>query len=279
MLDINLFKNSWFFETRTLKVWEYLFKEWENDDNIYIIVTWELIIEKFTTKNRNETKNLALLGKNEVFWEASLSNNLPKQVSVKAKKMTQVIYINAIEWLDNFSKKFQKEAMWLLKYVIFLWNNRLNKSNSLITSSHEISKEIIKIDTFNSKTIFELIDTIKDIIDVSEIIYLEKNPVMDEYLTLKYKTSKKWILQDDVVKITDNKLYLLELKHSWKYNYMQDIIIGSKHYWYLIFLRENNDFSQNEIKIISSLSLSFWWLLKQKELIDEQKNKDYIKNS
>ena len=101
----------------------------------------------------------------------------------------------------------------------------------------------------------------------------------DDYLSLMYKTSEKGIMQDEIIKITDNKLYLLELKHSWKYSYMQDIVIWNKDYWYLIFLREKNDFSENEMKIISTLSLSFGWLLKQKELMQEQKNRDYIKNS
>jgi hypothetical protein len=279
MLDINIFKNSGFFKTRTLNIWEYLFKEWENDDNIYIIITWELVIEKFTSSTKTESKVLATLKNNEIFWEASLNNNLPKQVSIKAKQITQVIFINATTWLEKFSNKYKKEAFSLLKYIIFLSNNRLNESNSLITASYKISKEIIDINNFTSKSIFELIEKIKEIINVSEIIFLEENPVMKEYLVLKYKTSLPWKMQDDVIKVTDNKLDLLELKNLWKYNYMQDIKIGNKNYWYLIFLREENSFTENEIKIISTLSSSFWGLLKQKELLEEQKNKDYIKNS
>jgi hypothetical protein len=108
---------------------------------------------------------------------------------------------------------------------------------------------------------------------------LEENPVMKKYLVLKYKTSLPWKMQNDVIKITDNKLNLLELKNLWKYNHMQDIRTGNKNYWYLVFLREENDFTENEIKIISTLSSSFWSLLKQKELLEEQKNKNYIRNS
>jgi hypothetical protein len=279
MLDINIFKNSGFFKTRTLNIWEYLFKEWENDENIYIIITWELIIEKFTSSTKAESKTLAILKNNEIFWEASLNNNLPKQVSIKAKEITQVIFINATTWLENFSNKYKKEAFSLLKYIIFLSNNRLNESNSLITASYKVSKEIIDINNFTSKSIFELIEKIKEIINVSEIIFLEENLVMKEYLVLKYKTSLPWKMQNDVIKITDNKLNLLELKNLWKYNHMQDIRTGNTNYWYLVFLREENDFTENEIKIISTLSSSFWGLLKQKELLEEQKNKDYIKNS
>jgi len=279
MLNINIFKNSGFFETRTLNIWEYLFKEWEVDGNIYIIITWELIIEKFTNSSKTESKILATLKNNEVFWEASLNDNLPKQVSIKAKQITQIIFINASTWLEKFSEEYKEETFSLLKYIIFLSNNRLNKSNSLITASYKISREITNINNFTSKSIFELIEKIKEIIDVSEIIFLEENPVLKEYLVLKYKTSLPWKMQDEVIKVTDNKLNLLELKNSWKYNYMQNIKIWTKNYWYLIFLREKNNFTENEIKIISTLSSSFWGLLKQKELLEEQRDKDYIKNS
>jgi hypothetical protein len=34
-----------------------------------------------------------------------------------------------------------------------------------------------------------LIEKVKEIINVSEIIFLEENPVMKKYLVLKYKTS------------------------------------------------------------------------------------------
>jgi hypothetical protein len=279
MLDINFFKNSPLFKERTLESWEYLFVEWEKDENIYIIINWVLIIEKFTTSSRDESKTLAILKNNEIFWEAALNNDLPKQVSIKAKVKTKIIYINATSDLDTFSIKHRMEAFNLLKYIIYLSNTRLNKSNSLITASYKISNEIATINNFNFKTIFELIEKIKSIIEVSDIIFLEENPVLEEYSTIKYKTSEPWKMQDDIIKITDNKLDLVELKNLGKYSYMQNIKVWNKNYGYLIFLRNKNDFSENEIKIISTLSVSFSNVLKQKELIEEQKNKDYIKNS
>ena len=277
MLDINFFKNSDFFKERTLEKWEYLFLEWEIDENIYIIITWELLIEKFTTWSHDESKILASLKNNEIFWEAALNNNLPKQVSIKAKIKTNIIYINATKQLDKFSVEHTHQAFNLLKYIIHLSNTRLNKSNSLITASYKISNEIVNIVNFDFKTIFELIEKIKNIIEVSGIIFLEENPVLEEYLTIKYNTKETWKMQDRIIKVTDNKLDLLELRNSSKYSYMQNIKIWNKNYGYLIFLRENNNFSENEIKIISTLWVSFSNVVKQKELIEEQKNKDYIK--
>ena len=279
MLDIKILKNSGHFKKRTLKTWEYLFKEWEFDQNIYIILVWELIIEKYTSIKKDTAKNLAILKQNEVFWEASLNNNSEKQVSIKAKIKTELLYIDATKWLDDFRKENNNQAFNLLKYIIHLSNNRLNISNNLITSSYEISNEIIKLKNFSYKTIFELIEKIKDITKVDqEIIYLEENPVMKEYLIIKYKTSNKWIMQNEVLKISDNKLDLLNLKIKWNYNYIQNLQIWEKNYWYLVFIRKEKNFSENEIKVFWSISTSFAWVLKQKEFLLEQKNKDYIKN-
>jgi hypothetical protein len=279
MLDINFLKNSPLFKERILKAWEYLFCEWKKDENIYIIIAWELLIEKFIPSSKNESKILATLKKDEIFWEAALNNDLAKQVSIKAKSKTKVIYINASSDLDAFSLKHTLEAFNLLKYIIHSSNTRLNKSNSLITASYEINNEIATIDNFNFKTIFELIEKIKDIIGVSDIIFLEENPVLKEYLTVKYKTSESWKMQDSVIKLTDNKLDLLEMKNELEYSYVQNIKVWDKNYGYLILLRKENDFSENEIKIISSIWVSFSNVLKQKELIEEQKNKDYIKDN
>lgn len=279
MLDIKLLNDSWFFKRRILTKWEYLFLEWEVDENIYIILSWELIIQKYTDIKKNEQKNLAVIKKNEVFWEASLNNNLAKEVSIKAKTKTELLYISAQNWLNSFKEKYSEEAFNLLKYIIYISNQRLNIANNLITSSFKISNEIIMLEDFKYKTIFNLIEKIKETIKVDEIIYLVENPVMKQYVTLKYKTSIKWIMQDEVIKITDNKLELLDWKTSWKYNYTQNLKISDKNYWFLIFIRERNEFSENEIKIFTTLSTSLAWVLKQKDYLEQQANKEYIKNN
>jgi hypothetical protein len=79
----------------------------------------------------------------------------------------------------------------LLKYIIYLSNKRLLESNILITATYKISKEIIELNEINNKKIFELIDKLKEIINVSYILYFEKNPVMENFIKLKYDTRKK----------------------------------------------------------------------------------------
>ncbi len=278
MIDLNKLEKTWFFKKVILKPKELLFSEWEKDQNLYIIKYWELYVEKFTNKEKKEVKILATLKQNEIFWEASLNNNLPKQTSIRAKTKVELLKINANKDFEDFWKKYREEYSNILKYIIFLSNKRLNESNALITASYKISTEIIKINNFNNKSIFELIEKIKDTIWVNKILYLEKNPVLDNYITLKYDTDFPWKMLDKTIEIIDNKLDLLSLKINWNY-YLQNLNIWNKNYWYLIFIKKENAFSDNEIKIITTISTSLSWVLKQKELLEEQKNKEYIKNS
>ena len=277
MIDIKLLQKSEYFKKRVLKSWEYLFLEWDFDSNIYIILNWELNIEKYIDNKKIDSKNLAILKKSEVFWEASLNSNSKKQVSIKAKIETELLYIEAGN-LEKFAKNNSKQAFNLLKYIIHLSNNRLNISNNLITSSHKISSSIINIKDFKNKTIFELIENIKETIEVSEIIFLEENPVLKQYLTVKYKTTEKWKMQDKIIKITENRLDLSSLKTYEKYNFIQSLRIWDRNYWYLIFIRDEEDFTENEIKIFWIMSTSLAWVLKQKEFIKEQADKISMKN-
>ena len=103
MLDLNFLKKSWYFKEVILEKWEVLFKEWEIDNNIYIIVLWELSVEKYTTKQKDETKILAYLKKDDIFWEAALNSNLPKQVNIVSQTKTHLISINAKTWLNEFT--------------------------------------------------------------------------------------------------------------------------------------------------------------------------------
>ena len=64
----------------------------------------------------------------------------------------------------------------------------MNESNYLITSTYKISTEIINLNKITSKSIFDLITKLRDTVRVDYILYFEKNPVMDNYLILKYDT-------------------------------------------------------------------------------------------
>ncbi len=276
MLDINILKNSWYFKEVVLEKSQVLFSEWQVDNNIYIVLAWELSVEKYTTKQKNETKILAYLKQNDVFWEAALSNNEAKQVSIVAKRKTLLLSIDAEKWIYDFSKKYPKEAFELLKYIIFLSNKRLLDANYLITANYKISNEIIALEEINIKKIFELIEKLKESIDVSEIIYYETNPVMDNYITLRYDTRQKTKMQNKVIEITNSKLDLLDLKVDGFSTFTQRLSIWHNNLGYLVFLKKSDNFNELDKKILTSTATSIAWLIKQKQLLDEERDKQFM---
>jgi len=276
MLDINKLKNTWYFKEVNLGKWDVLFKEWDVDENIYIVVYWELSVEKFTTKKKNETKILWYLWKDEVFWEAALNNNLPKQVNIISRAKTSLLSINAKKLINIFAVKYKEEAFTLLRYIIHLSNKRLSESNSLITSTYKISQEISKLEEITNKSIFYIIEKMKETLNVDDILYYEINPVMEDYITLKYDTRTPWKLLNWITEVADNELDLLKYRSEWFFTYKQLLAIWSNDIWYLVFLKKWVRFNESDKKVFATTSSSIAWLIKQKQYLDEERDKEYM---
>lgn len=277
MLDIKILRKSWFFKEIVLEKWEVLFKEWEIDNNLYIVLDWELSVEKYTTINKDEKKILAYLRAKDVFWESALNNNLPKSVSIIAKRKTIVIWINATKWLDEFMKVNPNEAMNLLKYIIYQWNKRLSEANYLITSAYKISQEITELKQINNKSIFYIIDKMKEVLKIDEILYYEVNPIIQNYVTLRYNTKHKWKMQNLLINIENNELDLLNnLINKNYFSFKQKLTLWDKEIWVLIFIKKDKNFEESEIKAIKTTSISFISLIKQKQILDEERDKEFM---
>ncbi|QFR39254.1 cyclic nucleotide-binding domain-containing protein [Candidatus Gracilibacteria bacterium 28_42_T64] len=276
MLDINFLKNSKFFNQRTLKKNEVLFDEGDIDNNIYILLAGELSVEKYTTRKKTETKVLGHLIKNDIFGEGALNSNQTKGLKLIAKRETHLLYINAQEGLEEFSKSQPKEGLDLLKYIIYISNKRLLEANLLITANYQISHDILSLNQINNKSIFELIDRIKDIINVDYILFLEKNTVMENYLIMKYDSRKQGKMQSEIIEITDNKLELLELKLTDTNYYIQELAIGEDGLGYLVYFRKKKDFDENDKKILTSISSGISGVIKEKKLIEEERDKNFM---
>jgi len=279
MLNIKNLENSWFFKKIILEKWELLFDEWDINNNLYIIKIWELKVEKYTDKNKNETKILWYIKSNEILWEASLNNNKEKEVKISANKKSYLLYINWKEWIDEFSKKYIEDSIELFKYMIYLWNKRLIDTNKLITINYKFNQELLLIKNISNKSIFEIIDKLVDILDISYILYYEINPIMNNFLILKYDTRYKWKMKNEIIEITEKKLDILKSKLNDFHNYIQNIFIWNINLWYLSFFKKEYKFSENEKKVLSSISTWFSWLIKQKLILEEERNKNFLKES
>lgn len=276
MLDINKLKESWYFKEIVLDKWQVLFNEWDFDSNIYIVLIWELAVSKFTSKKKSEKKILAYLKENDIFWEASLNMYKEKEATITATRKTVLLSIDWKEWIENYMKENLGDALSILKYIIFQSNKRLSDSNFLITASYKISKEINELQDINVKNIFELIEKIRDTIWVDHIMYYEANPVMENYITLKYDTRLPWKMLNEIIELTNNNLELLSLKVDDYNIYSQKLSIWTNNLWYLVFLKKNDKFDENDKRVLAIASTSISWLIKQKLLLDEERDKEYM---
>jgi len=281
MINIEFLENTWFFETITFKEWELLFNEWDIDNNLYIIKSWDLSIEKFASTDRLETKKLAIVSDGWIIWEWSLSNSDPKEVRISAKTEAVVLKIDAKEWFEKFLVKHTREWVNLLSTIINIWNKRLLESNFLVTSSYKISKEIAETTEFNNKNLFRIVDIFSKAIGWKYVIYIEKNPIIKEYVNVKYDSRNEWRMQSTVIELTQNWLELekleLEWIELWKYNLVEELKNGNENIGYLVIWENDKSFNEWQKKSITSISTLIAWFIKQKQYFEDNKNLEYSK--
>ncbi|NDK08373.1 cyclic nucleotide-binding domain-containing protein [Candidatus Gracilibacteria bacterium] len=279
MLNIEFYKTSGFFELKNFKAGELVFDEGSVDENIYIIISGKVSVGKYTTTEKKEIKELAILGQGEFFGEACITSSGSKEALVKSIEDTNLIFINGKTGLQDFVQKYPKEGLELLSYIIDNTNKRLVLANRLITANYEIVKSIIEIENINDKGIFNLIEKIKLITGFDYILYLEVNQVMNDYIVLKYDTRETGKFLDIVIdrKKINNLREVNEVVLE-NYNYIQKLSIGKFDLGFMIFSKKTN-FTYDDKKLLLSVSNNLTGLLRQKIILKDELNKKSIKES
>ena len=284
MLNIEFLQSSGFFETISLAKGDVIFDEWEIDNHLYVVISWKIDVLKYTSLERKSVKKMATLLKMDFFWEAWLSvQNEPKKVKIQASADSELLKIHAGEWVEDFIKENPEEWLNFLKHIIYVTNKRLNKNNRQIAADYELNKEINNIEKITLKSIFHIIDRIGVIIDCDYILFFEHNMVIDSYYTLKYDT-RSWAsfdgisLEIDDVKNINIKKDIPDMNLSL-FNNIVRLNIWERDLWFLIIGRKNNIFSENEKNMLISMWNSLSGIIKQKEVLEEERNKSYIKEN
>lgn len=277
MLNLEFYKTSWFFQLKNLKIWDIVFDEWSTDDNLYIIISWRVRVWKYTTIERKEVKELALLWKFDFFWESSLNWSNQKEALVDVIEDVELLYINWKVWLQWFVEKYPKEWLELLSFIIDTTNKRLVVANKLITANYEIVRTIIEIENINDKSIFSIIEKIKLITWYDYILFFEINQVVNDYLLFKYDTREKWKFQDSIIeRLKFNDLRDIKEISLENYNFVQKLSIWNIDLGYLIIWNKFS-FTYEDKKLILSISNNLTWLLRQKLILKDEMNKKSVK--
>lgn len=280
---IDILENFEFANFLILKKDDLLFDEWDIDKNLYFIKDWFLSVEKYTSNLRNFSKQLAILKKGDFLGEWSMWWKYKKEVLVKALENTEVIAINAPKYFKEFVKKYPDIWYEILKVIIVKSNERLLEANKIISSSFEVERYINEIKKVNLKSIFWLIEHIKNIVWVDYLLFFEKHKIMDNYLIFRYDSRFSWKIQDIVF---ERKWYFIDLDELFeKIDISKDdkivvnkLSIWDEVYWYLIFWKTKTSFTDSDKKIFSSISNSFSWLLKKYIEDKEELNRIYVWN-
>ena len=255
MLNISLFEKNTLFQKKTFKPDELIFDEWEVNENLYLIKSGKLSVEKYTTDERIEVKEVANLGAGNFFWEWAISSDTPKEVRIRAMEETELLYINGKSDFLKFLELHPQEAFYLFSFIISETNKRLITANRQIIANYEIDKTINELEILDMKSIFLLIDKIRAIVGCSYLLYLEKNPYVIETMILKYDTRLKWKAQSLAITFSGsfppedfrkNKVYVS------RFNEVVPVSIGKEVLGYLVYGQNLRDFNEAEKKTILS---------------------------
>lgn len=284
MIDLQKYKNNQYFKKISLKKDDILYSEWVIDNNLYFIEKWSVVVEKHSKLSKETTKMLSILGENDFVGEWSIKEDVsnPKEVQIRANEDTTLLYINWKTDLKKFIESSPADGYELMKYIIIKWNERLLSSNKEVTINYEINKAINSVDKIDLKNIFMLIDFIRLIIGCNYILYLENNEVYENILTLRYDSRGKWKLQDITIEI-DGRPTKQDLRKSkiylWKYNIFVKLNIGKYNLGYLVFWNNVFPFQKELARVIESICTSITGLLRQRKIMIEERNKEYIKDN
>lgn len=278
MLDLEYLKKSDFFEHTFMEKWDVIFDTGKIDNNLYIIVSWKVSVEKYTTSEKKETKSLAILEKGWLFWEASVTSFLPKDVQILVLEDSSLLKINAKTGIRNFITKEPIKWLELLKYIIALTNKRLLSANEQIIANYEMNKTILEIDKIDNDSIFRLIDKFRYIIWCDYILYYKSNPFLPNYTTLSYDTRKSLSGSVDPIELDNWDLKVIDINLTlWISNIISKLNIGKRVLWYLVCWKNTNKFNESDIENINSIITWLSWIINQKSFLDEERLKGFIK--
>ena len=283
MIQLETIRSSDYFSEISLKSWEILFKEWDLNENIYIVYDGELSVQKSIATKKGDFKTLWLLWIGNIVWEAALSNTNPKEVQIVANRDTTLLYIEGQKEFPKFVTRFPIEWYALLTTIIDIANTRLLRANKELTANYEVNVAISKIKEISLTSIYKLLLIFESILWVDQVMFFEKNLVMEDYYKLKYDSKNKKSLQNTIIKLPGWVFDIKKLKGEdilfSKFIRYTKLSLGDVDYGFLLIGKDNKDFHENEEKLLQNTASSFVWIIHQKKIIDDQKNINYIKSA
>lgn len=234
-----------YWEKRTLDVNNFLFKEKDDDKNIYFILEWEILLQK-------DNIDIAIIWKNEIIWEKSFLKLQSKPVSAKIEKKITYYVIN-----EKIFKKLSKDDKinFLSNLTCFI-SDRVDLLNEIINNISQISNFIVNTEIQLSKEYLSKI--FQNIIDIEQIHIYKK---IVGWIIPIYESCLNKDLIEQIEKYTDKNSKIIELEDKY--------IIKTNEYIFVIKWKKlKSNYVINNVIMHSFANIIYLWVL-----IEEQKNK------
>jgi len=95
----------------------------------------------------------------------------------------------------------------------------------------------------NYKSLFEIFEEIKNLLEIDYFLFLEKSPVIPGYITYRYDSREKWVLQSESYSDANRWSFanIFEEIDIRTWGMMQRISYGKETQWYFIIGKKNYD--------------------------------------
>lgn len=247
--------------------------------NIYFLAWGTISVNQLDSSWKSH--KLGTIEKWHIFWESSL---------IWKNKLTSTFLIaqNTVEVLciEDAQKVFQEIFEEKEKYDIFLsfieaGYEKISLWNTLLTATLELNQALSSLKSINSKSINTLLEKFQKILQSGQIVFLEKIPGIENYFKIKYNSCKEKKYQNSFIEfdpdLTFERFFQETQIQNFEYILSQALKLWEDIYWYLIFSRDTK-YSNNEILLINSIASSFVGIIRQNEIQNEEKNKQYLKS-
>ncbi len=230
---------------RTIKKWDFLYRESDNDSNIYFIKKWEIILRKWNN-------DIAVVWENEISGERSFLSHTWKPIDAFVNEDVEVYFIT----YDDFQTlDIEKQKDFFSQLILFV-SNRVYLLNDIVTNVSKINEKIIfqkpKLDINYLDSLFQFIEL--------KNIYLYKIYWDDELIPI-FESKLNFSLQD-FIKTCDKNDVNIKLEKDYTF---------VKLYEYVLVLE--GEYKKEDYIINNILLHSVWTLKYLCTVLEEEKNK------
>jgi len=227
--------------------WDFLFKNKENNTNLYYILNWNIILLIWWN-------TIAVVGKDELLWEKSFLLNNWKPIDAKLDMESEALVLTQ----NDLSNLTCEERIELNKEIAIFISNRVYLLNDIINQISNLNKIISKLEiNLNIQYFKNIFSNIYKI----DFFYLYKK-IENRYIPIfESKISEKITLIIDNIK--NINLEIIEYIDEY-------LIIETKSYIYIFkWDYYNNKYITENVLIHSVSTLEYFW-----DLVEQENNKE-----